>query len=436
MNNKLNCNVAAGEIEQAAKYFREQATLDPRLRGMLGTVERKVGNARRVAAWNIAREASCWLRQADGVPIAAPSCCKGCFVTNIEQCSPAYAACSREHAEIAEREDFRRLMLGAICCKASTRSAGGEGLELMRLHSSGELYSARHIEDWIHVAAEAYRLLGVRCVAYSRAWTKPELVPALARLAATPGFTLILSTDADTGPVPLDLLPDCAVAVLLGKADEVPHLNGREVIALTRRRSKPLETTWPLVRLHQAGPSAAVVWLALCELAVACGSPVATPTRPQLREMTGAAVKTISTALTVLEKAGWIERVHVPVTVGGKRRATLLRVILRRKTPSTTSVAARQTARRTPTIPDTLIVRPARARRFPANPGLRHWRPALCWSVRARFPAKGSRILARWTPSWLTTRCICGRSARHETHRVPTASFSRLPAPVTGPFRL
>jgi hypothetical protein len=48
-----------------------------------------------------------------------------------------------------------------------------------------------------------------------------------------------------------------------------------------------------------------------------------------LAEITGITrEKTISTALSALEQAGWIERVHVPVTVGGKRTATLLRITL------------------------------------------------------------------------------------------------------------
>ncbi len=88
---------------------------------------------------------------------------------------------------------------------------------------------------------------------------------------------------------------------------------------------------WSLARVVSKRPSAAAVWLALCDMATARGSPVVTPTRAHLREMTGRNEKTISAALTTLEEAGWIERFHVPVNNAGKRTATLLRIVLRHK---------------------------------------------------------------------------------------------------------
>lgn len=55
-----------------------------------------------------------------------------------------------------------------------------------------------------------------------------------------------------------------------------------------------------------------------------------TPTRGQLAELTGLGkLETVSRALTTLEKAGWIDREHVPVTKAGRRTATLLRIVVR-----------------------------------------------------------------------------------------------------------
>jgi hypothetical protein len=87
-----------------------------------------------------------------------------------------------------------------------------------------------------------------------------------------------------------------------------------------------------LSQLHASCRSAATVWLALLELAMLKGgSPVVTPTRKILAKITGIErLPTISAALTALEEAGWIDRVHVPKMVGGVRTATLLRVILHR----------------------------------------------------------------------------------------------------------
>jgi len=90
--------------------------------------------------------------------------------------------------------------------------------------------------------------------------------------------------------------------------------------------------SWSLLKVAKACSAVPVVWLALLDLAAARNVGVVTPTRDELAHLTGIKRrKTISTALSVLESAGWIERVHVPVTVGGRRAATLLRIMLRRK---------------------------------------------------------------------------------------------------------
>jgi hypothetical protein len=65
---------------------------------------------------------------------------------------------------------------------------------------------------------------------------------------------------------------------------------------------------------------------------LADGKPIVTPTRATIGKAAGIdRAPTISRALTALEAAGWIDRVHVPVTVGGRQTATLLRIVLRRR---------------------------------------------------------------------------------------------------------
>jgi hypothetical protein len=94
-----------------------------------------------------------------------------------------------------------------------------------------------------------------------------------------------------------------------------------------RRRRTP----WSLARLVRECRSAPAVWIALSDLADAHGSVSVTPTRDELACATGLSrLRTISTGLTALERGGWIDRVHVPVCVGGRQTATCLRIVLRR----------------------------------------------------------------------------------------------------------
>ena len=118
----------------------------------------------------------------------------------------------------------------------------------------------------------------------------------------------------------------------------------RRTQAPRKQRARP----WSLARVARACRSAPVVWLALNNLADARRSAVVTPTRANIADAGGLrSAKTVSAALTILEAAGWIERVHVPVTIGGKRAATLLRIMLRRRGRKTTHTARARRGRKT-----------------------------------------------------------------------------------------
>lgn len=96
-----------------------------------------------------------------------------------------------------------------------------------------------------------------------------------------------------------------------------------------RRRTAP---PWPLARVVRDCRSAPAVWLALLDLGEERGSRLVTPTRDMLVKRTGIVrLPTISQALTLLDRAGWIEVEHIPKQdARGRRSATLLRVRLLR----------------------------------------------------------------------------------------------------------
>ncbi|MGD0090049.1 MAG: hypothetical protein ABSE73_09020 [Planctomycetota bacterium] len=72
------------------------------------------------------------------------------------------------------------------------------------------------------------------------------------------------------------------------------------------------------------------MWQAL--EALSGGRAVVTPTREAIGKAAGITRDpTISAALTTLEEAAWIDRVHVPVKVGNVQTATLLRITLHRR---------------------------------------------------------------------------------------------------------
>lgn len=87
--------------------------------------------------------------------------------------------------------------------------------------------------------------------------------------------------------------------------------------------------TGTLAELVDKCPSAAIIWIALCELAK--GSAIVTPTRRDISDATGIArMATISNALSALNALGWIDRILVPFMDGGRQTATGVRIVLRR----------------------------------------------------------------------------------------------------------
>jgi hypothetical protein len=103
---------------------------------------------------------------------------------------------------------------------------------------------------------------------------------------------------------------------------------------MKHRANRKREST--LAELHADRPSAAAVYLALLDLSAERKSNVVTPTRELLAERTGVNVKSVSNALTALQRAGWIARAHVPIFAGTRQTATLLRITLCRRGRSTT----------------------------------------------------------------------------------------------------
>lgn len=92
-----------------------------------------------------------------------------------------------------------------------------------------------------------------------------------------------------------------------------------------RRGKKPQR--WSVRQVCEKCSAAPVVYLALLEMARERGSRVVTPTRDTLSERTGIVRKpTISAALSALAEARWIRRDLVPVSVGSRTAARLLRI--------------------------------------------------------------------------------------------------------------
>lgn len=88
----------------------------------------------------------------------------------------------------------------------------------VRIHVSGDFYSAAYVDAWIAVAKACPE---TRFYAYTRSWRVPEIRKALQRLARCKNVRLWYSCDRDTG-IPDDVPKRVRLAWMQTAHDDVP----------------------------------------------------------------------------------------------------------------------------------------------------------------------------------------------------------------------
>ncbi|RLJ03349.1 MAG: hypothetical protein DRP11_00970 [Candidatus Aenigmatarchaeota archaeon] len=95
--------------------------------------------------------------------------------------------------EVSQSDDFVELM-----CEDLKKVP-----KFVRLHTSGDFYSAEYIRSWYEIAKKNRR---ITFLAYTKSWRVPELANELRELAKLKNFVVYASTDETTGPPPEDML--------------------------------------------------------------------------------------------------------------------------------------------------------------------------------------------------------------------------------------
>lgn len=72
-------------------------------------------------------------------------------------------------------------------------------VRILRVHASGEFYSAEYTDKWIEIAKQNQRVL---FYAYTRSWADPAVLERLREYAQLPNVVLWFSCDRESGPPP------------------------------------------------------------------------------------------------------------------------------------------------------------------------------------------------------------------------------------------
>ena len=111
----------------------------------------------------------------------------------------------------AERADFSDRMVAEI---------GKKGVQVLRLHSSGDFGTVDYAAKWLEVMRRRSR---PRYYCYTRSWRCPDIAPVLAEMALLKCCRVWFSTDADTGMPPV-IPPGVRLAFLQTEEGQEPEL--------------------------------------------------------------------------------------------------------------------------------------------------------------------------------------------------------------------
>lgn len=113
-------------------------------------------------------------------------CAKHCYAKKGHFVFESVDRVYRENLRQTRRADFANQILAELRKKP---------IRTLRLHASGDFYSATYVEKWIKIAKARP---DVAFFAYTRSWRVPEILPALRKLAKLRNVRMWWSTDADT----------------------------------------------------------------------------------------------------------------------------------------------------------------------------------------------------------------------------------------------
>jgi hypothetical protein len=110
-------------------------------------------------------------------------------------------------------------------------------VKVVRLHTGGELYSARYTRQWHRIASW---LPQVQFFTYTRSWQIPALKEEIVRLASLPNVRVWYSCDRETG-IPAAVPSRVRLCWLMTHPEEVPPQPVDLVFRVKRLRKQPLD---------------------------------------------------------------------------------------------------------------------------------------------------------------------------------------------------
>ena len=125
----------------------------------------------------------------DSCPGATSWCSKACYAAKVERIYKNAATAYESNFNLTKEPDFVKKMNIEIA--KLTR----KGVNVMRLHVSGDFYSVRYIYDWVKIAKANPTMT---FFGYTHSWSVLNLLPHIGIFRALPNVVLFASVDEST----------------------------------------------------------------------------------------------------------------------------------------------------------------------------------------------------------------------------------------------
>jgi hypothetical protein len=166
-----------------------------------------------------------------GLPSARQEICTGmtslcrrhCYERHLEPIRPDMLALYESNLCLSCSPDFGRRIAAFLVAHQ---------VEVVRIHTGGEFYSASYASKWLRVMDE---LPDVRFYFYTRAWRDESIRPVVEQMAERENCRIWYSVDQETG-LPENIPPRVRLAWLMTTVDEQPPPEAHLVFRIGRLR--------------------------------------------------------------------------------------------------------------------------------------------------------------------------------------------------------
>ena len=157
-------------------------------------------------------------------PHASSRCLSTCYVVRLLKTRKCVRDAYMRNYELSKQSGFEDMIVGSII---------KNNINTMRVHVSGDFYSAEYAEKWLNISR---RSPNTKFYCYTRSWKDPEIRRVLSSMSRRKDWSVWYSTDAEMGVIN-NKPKNVRVAYLMMDDEDVPEFGGIDNVFRVKRNT-------------------------------------------------------------------------------------------------------------------------------------------------------------------------------------------------------